>query len=147
VTDSRSLGLLGAGVGLALAVGMLTAPPGDAAAPAVPLAAAAPAGVPLPTLTRPPAGVHGHPLWDSWHELRSFGYRQREYQGLYPTFDRYQRLMERATNRAVRHGWLLRPDARVMMRRVCAVQPRYPADIRGTCRAATYDPPRFASTR
>ena len=35
--------------------------------------------MPTPTLTKPPAGVHGHPLWDSWHELDSFGYRQDEY--------------------------------------------------------------------
>ena len=66
-------------------------------------------------------------------------------QALYPTFDRYQRLMKRATNRAVRQGWLLPPDARDMMRRVCAVQSRYPEALRGTCRSATYDPPRFAS--
>ena len=71
-------------VGLALGVAMLTTPPGDASAPAhlgaaPPGAATAPSGVPLPTLARPPAGVHGHPLWDSWHELDSFGYRQDEY--------------------------------------------------------------------
>ena len=36
-------------------------------------------GVSLPRLSRPPAGIHGHALWDSWHKLRSFGYRQREY--------------------------------------------------------------------
>jgi hypothetical protein len=35
--------------------------------------------VPVPRLTRPPAGIHGHPLWDSWHKLGSFGYLQREY--------------------------------------------------------------------
>ena len=33
----------------------------------------------MPTLSKPPAGIHGHPLWDSWHELDSFGYRQHEY--------------------------------------------------------------------
>jgi hypothetical protein len=68
-------------------------------------------------------------------------------QALYPTFDRYQRLMERATDRAVRRGWLLRPDARDLMRRVCAVQSRYPAELRGTCRSGTYRPPRFATRR
>ena len=68
-----------------------------------------------------------------------------EIQGLYPTFNRYQRLMKRATNRAVKRGWLLPPDARDMMRRVCTVQSRYPAELAGTCKAATYDPPRFAS--
>jgi hypothetical protein len=66
-------------------------------------------------------------------------------QGLYPTFNRYQRLMKRATNRAVKRGWLLPVDARDMMRRVCAVQSRYPDALRGTCRAASYDPPRFRS--
>src|SRR3954452_25612809 len=35
--------------------------------------------VPTPKLSNPPAGVHGHPLWDSWHELKSFGYEQHEY--------------------------------------------------------------------
>jgi len=32
-----------------------------------------------------------------------------------------------------------------MMRRVCTVQSRYPAELAGTCQAASYDPPRFAS--
>jgi hypothetical protein len=67
-------------------------------------------------------------------------------QGLYPTFDRYQQLMRRATDRAVRRGWLLPPDARDMMRRVCAVQSRYPAELAGTCLAASYEPPSFASS-
>ena len=66
-------------------------------------------------------------------------------QGLYPTFNRYQRLMKRATNRAVKRGWLLPVDARDMMRRVCAVRSRYPADLQGTCKAASYKPPRFRS--
>ncbi len=83
MTSARSLGFLGAALGLALGVGMLTSPPGDASAPAATTpvggSVAAPAGVPMPTLTRPPAGVHGHPLWDSWHELGSFGYREDEY--------------------------------------------------------------------
>src|SRR3712207_2546199 len=35
--------------------------------------------VPMPTLSLPPAGIHGHPLWDSWHELEPFGYTQQEY--------------------------------------------------------------------
>ena len=80
MTSARFLGFVGAGLGLALGVAMLTTQRGEASAPAaVPAAAAAPSGVPLPTLTRPPAGVHGHPLWDSWHELDSWGYRQDEY--------------------------------------------------------------------
>ena len=33
----------------------------------------------MPKLSTPPPGIHGHPLWDSWHELESFGYTQREY--------------------------------------------------------------------
>jgi hypothetical protein len=60
----------------------------------------------------------------------------------YPSFEVYQGKMRRATNRAVRHGWLLRPDAVDQMRRVCSVRSRYPASDRGTCRA--YTPPRFA---
>ncbi len=40
----------------------------------------APAGeVPAPTLSEPPAGLHGHPLWDSWHDLAPFGYEEQEY--------------------------------------------------------------------
>jgi hypothetical protein len=69
----------------------------------------------------------------------------RRVRALYPTFDRYQALMRRATDRAVRAGFLLPPDARDMMRRVCTVQARYPAGSRGTCTAASYDPPRFRS--
>ncbi len=34
---------------------------------------------PAPTLSKPPAGAHGHALWDSWHQLKPFGYRQQEY--------------------------------------------------------------------
>lgn len=37
------------------------------------------ADVPTPTLTEPPAGIHGHPLWDSWHDLGPFGYEEQEY--------------------------------------------------------------------
>jgi hypothetical protein len=64
-------------------------------------------------------------------------------QALYPTFADYQRRMGRATDRAVRHGWLLRPDARDQMRRVCTVRERYPAGSRGPCR--DYRPPAFGS--
>lgn len=32
-----------------------------------------------PRVTSPPAGVHGHPLWDSWYDLASFGYQEAEY--------------------------------------------------------------------
>ena len=35
--------------------------------------------VPLPTLSEPPAGLQGHPLWDSWHELEPFGYTEQEW--------------------------------------------------------------------
>ncbi len=67
-------------VGAVLALAPAAAPAAPAAAPAAPAAApAAPGDVPTPELSKPPAGVHGHPLWDSWHELKSFGYRQREY--------------------------------------------------------------------
>ncbi len=72
-------------------------------------------------------------------------FSDQQVQDLYPTFKRYQRLMKRATNRAVKRGWLLRPDAKDMMRRVCAMQDRYPAAAKGTCKAASYKPPRFAS--
>lgn len=72
-------------------------------------------------------------------------FSDQQVQALYPSFDRYQSLMRRATNRAVRAGFLLPPDARDMMRRVCSVQARYPAALRGTCTAASYDPPIFRS--
>jgi hypothetical protein len=64
-------------------------------------------------------------------------------QALYPTFGDYQQRMRRATDRAVRRGWLLPPDARDQMRRVCIVRERYPADARGRCR--DYQPPVFGS--
>ncbi len=35
--------------------------------------------VPAPTLSEPPAGSHGHPMWDSWFDLRPFGYTEHEY--------------------------------------------------------------------
>lgn len=35
--------------------------------------------VPLPVLSKPPAGLQGHPLWDSWHELEPFGYTEQEW--------------------------------------------------------------------
>ena len=64
-------------------------------------------------------------------------------QALYPTFANYQDKMRRATDRAVRQGWLLRPDARDQMRRVCTVRERYPAGSRGRCQY--YRPPSFGS--
>jgi hypothetical protein len=70
-------------------------------------------------------------------------FTDQQIQQLYPTFRVYQDKMRRATNRAVRRGWLLRPDAIDQMRRACTVQGRYPAADRGTCRP--YTPPRFAS--
>ena len=33
----------------------------------------------VPRLTNPPAGIMGHPLWDSWHQLAPFGYEEQEY--------------------------------------------------------------------
>lgn len=33
----------------------------------------------MPTLTTPPAGIHGHPLFDSYFDLAPFGYEEREY--------------------------------------------------------------------
>ena len=38
---------------------------------------AAGSSVPVPRLSEPPEGIHGHPLWDAWHELKPFGYQQR----------------------------------------------------------------------
>ena len=35
--------------------------------------------VPLPTLSEPPPGLQGHPLWDSWHQLEPFGYTEQEW--------------------------------------------------------------------
>ena len=64
-------------------------------------------------------------------------------QALYPTFAVYQDKMRRATDRAVRRGWLLPPDARDQMRRVCTVRERYPAGSRGRCQ--DYRPPSFGS--
>src|SRR4051812_11718139 len=48
---------------------------------AVPVAGAQakePSTVASPTLTAPPAGIHGHPMWDSWHDLAPFGYTEQE---------------------------------------------------------------------
>jgi hypothetical protein len=64
-------------------------------------------------------------------------------QALYPTFAVYQDRMRRATDRAVRQGWLLPPDARDQMRRVCTVRDRYPSGSRGRCQ--DYRPPSFGS--
>jgi hypothetical protein len=70
-------------------------------------------------------------------------FTDQQIRDLYPSFAVYQDKMRRATDRAVRHGWLLRPDAIDQMRRVCTVQSRYPEADRGTCKS--YWPPRFAS--
>jgi hypothetical protein len=72
-------------------------------------------------------------------------FTDQQIQERYPTFNHYQRLMKRATNRAVKRGWLLRPDAKDMMRRVCAVQSRYLLADAGTCKAESYKPPKFRS--
>jgi hypothetical protein len=55
---------------LAVAAALLLAGgvPGQAAPP-----------VPTPTLTAPPAGIHGHAMWDSWYDLKPFGYTETEY--------------------------------------------------------------------
>lgn len=47
----------------------------------LPARASAPSGssVPTPTLTAPPAGARGFPLWDSYYDLAPFGYEEREY--------------------------------------------------------------------
>jgi hypothetical protein len=66
-----------------------------------------------------------------------------EVQRRYGTFTRYQRLMARATDRAVRAGWLLRPDARDQVRRVCEVRTRFAPGSRGPCTSGSYRPPRF----
>jgi len=58
---------------MALALGT-SSWPADAQAPD-----AAGTTVPVPRLSEPPEGIHGHPLWDAWHELKPFGYQQREY--------------------------------------------------------------------
>lgn len=50
-------------------------PPAAAGAERAPGRATA---VPLPVLSLPPAGIHGHPMWDSWHELEPFGYTEQE---------------------------------------------------------------------
>jgi hypothetical protein len=70
-----------------------------------------------------------------------------EIQRRYGTFGRYQRLMARATDRAVEEGWLLRPDARDQMRRVCAVRVRFAVPDRGRCTSGTYRPPAFGGLR
>ena len=58
----------GALVIAALAAGFATASPATAGAP-----------VPTPTLTQPPAGIKGFPLWDSYADLAPFGYEEQEY--------------------------------------------------------------------
>ena len=109
------------------------------------------------TSTATPSAASGCPPPRSrWHATRARSATSagspsrsatRRSRALYPTFDRYQRLMKRATNTAVRRGWLLPIDARDMMRRVCTVQARYPAGLAGTCRSASYQPPKFATRR
>ncbi|MAS55169.1 MAG: hypothetical protein CMJ44_11195 [Pimelobacter sp.] len=70
-------------------------------------------------------------------------FSDREVQQRYGTFARYQRLMRRATDRAVEQGWLLRPDARDQMRRVCRVRTRFEQADRSPCTSGSYRPPRF----
>ena len=61
----------------------------------------------------------------------------------YGTFKRYQRQMAAASDRAVEQGWLLRPDARDQMRRVCSVRTRFAPADRSPCRSRSYRPPAF----
>jgi hypothetical protein len=44
----------------------------------LPAAHAAAPRVSVPTLSSPPAGLWGHPMWDSWYDLKPFGYSQQE---------------------------------------------------------------------
>lgn len=37
------------------------------------------AAVPSPAVSIPPAGIHGHPLFDFWFDLSEIGYREAEY--------------------------------------------------------------------
>ena len=37
------------------------------------------AAIPVPTLSDPPAGLKGFPLWDSYYDLAPFGYEEQEY--------------------------------------------------------------------
>lgn len=57
---------------VALAALMLGVVPAGAQTPPQPT-------VPSPVLSEPPAGLHGYPMWDSWHELAPFGYTEQEY--------------------------------------------------------------------
>lgn len=57
---------------LSIAAVLLAVVPVHAKAPA-------PSPVPSPVLSEPPAGLHGYPMWDSWHELGPFGYTQKEF--------------------------------------------------------------------
>lgn len=66
-----------------------------------------------------------------------------ELQAVHPTFGVYQRRMVRATDRAVRQGWMLPADARDQLRRACSVRDRYPAGAQGRCRP--YRPPAYDS--
>jgi hypothetical protein len=52
----------------ALATGLSIAPPATAGT-----------AVPTPTLTAPPAGLKGFPLWDSYADLAPLGYEEQEY--------------------------------------------------------------------
>src|SRR5437879_12024874 len=45
---------------------------------AVPPSAQAATPVPAPTLSNPPAGLRGYPLWDSYYDLAPFGYEEQE---------------------------------------------------------------------
>ena len=83
MTRTRSTRALGLALTLVLGGGVLATitagqAPAGAAQPAAATSAASDT-VPVPKLSTPPPGVHGHPLWDSWHELESFGYTQHEY--------------------------------------------------------------------
>ena len=50
-----------------------------AGAPHIGRADVAASSVANPTLSDPPAGIRGYPLWDSWFELHEYGYEEQEF--------------------------------------------------------------------
>ncbi|CAB4698446.1 MAG: hypothetical protein F2667_04210 [Actinobacteria bacterium] len=71
--------LLTAALVLLTAGGLSAGHAGAVPAAEVSASARASTPVPLPTLSTPPDGIHGHPLWDSWHDLAPFGYTEEEF--------------------------------------------------------------------
>lgn len=64
---------------LTVLLAALLVPAAAASGPAADGRERAPYAVPLPTLTTPPDGLRGHPLWDSWHDLAPFGFEEEEF--------------------------------------------------------------------